>query len=278
MAAVQGTFRWQLGVVGSVFIPVLAGLAFALIGIFAGHTWHTKSTGNAEILFDYIIPGGAGIAFMMAAILLARHAMYVFDVRCRHPSAPRFGRKGLIMSTGSFLIITSCFYRSIFIASEGAAMCRGNPSAFNAPVAGRSIATIGEIALVVQIAAYISSSSERLGASGWVWANHAGFAYIPVVLAECLSWTGVLSGNARFFCCEYFVWCLIALTWVWDGAELLHKVRGGSSCCLLGEGGICKVQCRRAAHLQCPAILQVYHTKATTTWLVGLHPWGVIKL
>merc|ERR1711990_971853 len=66
-------------------------------------------------------------------------------------------------------------------------------------------------------------TSERLGVRGWIWANHPHFAYVPVVLAECLSWSGVLLGNARFFCCEYLVWCIIAAMWVWDGAELLHK-------------------------------------------------------
>jgi hypothetical protein len=37
------------------------------------------------------------------------------------------------------------------LQDEGAATCRGKPTPFNAPAAGRSIATVGEIALVVQV-------------------------------------------------------------------------------------------------------------------------------
>ena len=38
----------------------------------------------------------------------------------------------------------------------------------------------------------------------------------------------MLSGNSRFFCAEYCLWCLLALAWSWDAAELLHlsKRRG----------------------------------------------------
>ena len=51
---------------------------------------------------------------------------------------------------------------------------------------------------------------------------------LPAVVAETLSWCGVLSGNSRFFCAEYCLWCLLALAWSWDAAELLHlsKRRG----------------------------------------------------
>ena len=46
---------------------------------------------------------------------------------------------------------------------------------------------------------------------------------LPVLFAESMSWSGVLSGNSRFFCAEYVLWMVIASTWAWDAAELLHK-------------------------------------------------------
>lgn len=48
----------------------------------------------------------------------------------------------------------------------------------------------------------------------------------PVLLAEVMSWTGVLSGNSKFYCAEYVLWCVVAFTWAWDGAELLYRSRG----------------------------------------------------
>ena len=56
----------------------------------------------------------------------------------------------------------SCFYRAINVADEGAALCRSPGSVFNMPAAGRAVATVGEIALVVQISEYISDTARRL--------------------------------------------------------------------------------------------------------------------
>ena len=168
----------------SFLIPSSLGLACAATGCYAAGVWRTEDKPGLNLLLDTIVPVGAGCACFIAAVLLLRLAAHVFEERCRNPGQPTFGRKGLILATGSLLIVASCFYRSLFIASEGAALCRGTPSRFNAPVAGRSVATIGEIALVVQVAAYISATRSRLGVKGWAWADHAAFAYAPVVLAE----------------------------------------------------------------------------------------------
>ena len=168
----------------SFLIPSSLGLACAATGCYAAGVWRTEDTPGLNLLLDTIVPVGAGCACFIAAGLLLRLAAHVFEERCRNPGQPTFGRKGLILATGSLLIVASCFYRSLFIASEGAALCRGTPSRFNAPVAGRSVATIGEIALVVQVAAYISATRSRLDVKGWAWADHAAFAYAPVVLAE----------------------------------------------------------------------------------------------
>lgn len=149
-----------------------------------------------------------------------------------HPGwAKKFGRKCLVVSATSILFVFSCFYRSVNIADEGAATCRGTPTAFNAPVSGRFVATIGEVALVVQIAVYIRETSQRLQIQqGRLWAKlfkaytSVPFSTIvPACAAECLSWSGLLSGNSKFFCAEYVMWMIIAVTWAWDGAELLNK-------------------------------------------------------
>ena len=42
----------------------------------------------------------------------------------------------------------------------------------------------------------------------------------PVLVAEAMSWTGVLSGDSKFYCAEYVLWMLIAFTWAWDAAEI----------------------------------------------------------
>jgi hypothetical protein len=72
--------------------------------------------------------------------------------------APDLGRKGLMVCASGLLFAASCFYRALNVADEGAAMCRGRPTAFNSPVVGRSVATIGEVALVVQVC--VASNSE----------------------------------------------------------------------------------------------------------------------
>jgi hypothetical protein len=58
---------------------------------------------------------------------------------------------------------------------------------------------------------------------GRIWNSHRSSIYALVSFAELMSWTGVLTANARFFCAEYTLWCIIALTWAWDSAELVHK-------------------------------------------------------
>jgi hypothetical protein len=142
----------------------------------------------------------------------------------------KFGRKSFIVAGTSFLFAFSCFYRAINIADEGAATCRGPPTAFNAPVAGRFVATLGEVALVVQISIYIYETSKRLNAKQGLWSkvfqkwtSIPFSSLMPVLVAETMSWTGVLSGNPKFFCIEYVLWMIISITWVWDGAGLLQK-------------------------------------------------------
>ena len=55
------------------------------------------------------------------------------------------------------------------------------------------------------------------------WTSVPFSTILPVLFAESMSWSGVLSGNSRFFCAEYVLWMVIASTWAWDAAELLHK-------------------------------------------------------
>lgn len=105
-------------------------------------------------------------------------------------------------------------------------MCRGRATSFNAPVAGRAVATVGEIALVVQVAAFLDDTSRRLGigdASRLRFSSRSLFTVLPCICAECFSWLGVLTGQSRFYCCEYVVWMFIALSWSWDAAECVHK-------------------------------------------------------
>lgn len=143
---------------------------------------------------------------------------------------PELGRKSLLVVTSCLLFCLSCFYRAINIADEGAAMCRGHPSVWNAPVAGRTVATIGEVALVVQLTIFVEDAAYRLKASRGIWSTvftrytRIPFSTIgPVLLAEVMSWSGVLSGNSKFYCAEYVLWMIVAFSWAWDGAELLHK-------------------------------------------------------
>eukprot|EP00446_Apocalathium_sp_SHHI-4_P093119 CAMPEP_0177451626 /NCGR_PEP_ID=MMETSP0369-20130122/9874_1 /TAXON_ID=447022 ORGANISM="Scrippsiella hangoei-like, Strain SHHI-4" /NCGR_SAMPLE_ID=MMETSP0369 /ASSEMBLY_ACC=CAM_ASM_000364 /LENGTH=314 /DNA_ID=CAMNT_0018924243 /DNA_START=1 /DNA_END=949 /DNA_ORIENTATION=+ len=202
-----------------------------LFGILLLATWTTPP--GAELtftqrdglraLYEFLIPSIAGTAVLVTVVLLARSAAPKLH--------PKFGRKCLAITTCAVLFAFSCFYRALFVADEGAALCRGVPSAFNAPASGRTVATVGEVALVVQLALYIEGTAQRLGAKrGKLWGG--AFERVttlpfstpgPVIVAECCSWTGVLSGKPWFYCIEYMFWCVIAVTWLWDGAELLHK-------------------------------------------------------
>mmetsp|Transcript_13583 Transcript_13583/g.29894 ORF Transcript_13583/g.29894 Transcript_13583/m.29894 type:complete len:341 (-) Transcript_13583:122-1144(-) len=183
--------------------------------------------GWLDLLFDVVLPLAAGMALLASGLLAARQAARFLERQCRASCGRRprwrFGRKGLVVSVCSMLFAGSCFYRSVHVADEGAMLCRGAPSAYNAPVSGRLVATLGEIALVAQIAAYLDDTALRLKIPRQLWATRKRWTYAPVLLAEGLSWSGVLLGEPRFFCCEYVVWMLMAGTWAWDSAELLHK-------------------------------------------------------
>jgi len=198
---------------------------------------------SAAMLYDVFIPFLSIVALLVATLLLIRAiARRATEKLCtenngtsmqRHQERRRrknFGRKSLIVSGASVLFAFSCVYRAFNVADEGAATCRGPPTYFNAPVAGRFVATVGEVSLVIQLSIYITSTADRLGAQQGLWSKaFRRFTTIrfstllPVVTAEIMSWTGVLSGNSKFFCAEYVLWMCIAITWVWDGAELLHK-------------------------------------------------------
>ena len=58
---------------------------------------------------------------------------------------------------------------------------------------------------MLQISTYIVDS-ERPGATGALWSAR-NRSLVPVCAAECCSWCGA-SGNSRFFCAEYCLWCL----------------------------------------------------------------------
>jgi len=189
---------------------------FMAVGIFAIETYYTKSNAGLVLLFDFLIPGGAACALMVSSLVTSR---YMIRWLCKYSTCTiDFGRKGNICLS-SLLIISSCFYRSIFIASEGAAVCRGPPSLFNAPFAGRLVATLGEMSFVFQVGEYLENAASRLQTHR----TPKFWSYAPVVLAELFSWTGVLSANAMYFCLEYTMWMWIAAVWAWDCAELLHK-------------------------------------------------------
>jgi len=205
-------------------------------GLLAVNAWWTHKDDVAFLLLEYVIPFATGLALLSSGWLALRQ--FERSVRRAFKGEKRqlFSRKGLVVSLASLLFAASCFYRSIFVADEGAGLCRGSPSMFNAPVSGRFVATIGEIALVVQISSYIMGSARRLGVTLTMWTTADRHKYLPVVIAECLSWSGVLTGIAKFFCLEYVVWMFMALTWTWDGAILLMGSRSWWDC--MGHCGL----------------------------------------
>ena len=109
-----------------------------------------------DALFDYLIPGLALGALFITVLLTVRQIARVVVAQHQDSRLPRFGRKGLIGTGCSVMFAFSCVYRALNIADEGAAMCRGSPTPFNAPVSGRFIATLGEVALVVQLNIFIN--------------------------------------------------------------------------------------------------------------------------
>ena len=179
-----------------------------------------------DVLFDLLIPGLAGVSFLVSLVLsfraLTRTACTTID------GVPSPGRKATLSTTSAALLFAgSTFYRSLNIASEGAALCREQPSMFNAPIAGRTVATVGEIALVIQASLFIEEASTRLHTQRGFWApfctkwTHVHFStVVPVLLAEVCSWSGVLQlagdDSGLFFCVEYVLWMVIAATWAWD--------------------------------------------------------------
>mmetsp|Transcript_1629 Transcript_1629/g.3919 ORF Transcript_1629/g.3919 Transcript_1629/m.3919 type:complete len:360 (+) Transcript_1629:124-1203(+) len=204
--------------------PPVAAFAVGL-GLGSGSlllgTWTREPRVAVEVLFELLLPAAAALALLASSLLAVRQLARRLQGSGRL-RAGRFGRRGLMVSVGSLLFAASCLYRALFVADEGAGLCRGKPTVFNAPAAGRLIATVGEVALVVQISAYLDDTARRLRVSRGLWAHKKRWTYAPVISAECLSWTGVISGVPLFFCCEYVVWMLMAVTWAWDSAELLH--------------------------------------------------------
>lgn len=194
-------------------------------GALAVSAFRQVDLARTNLLFDYVIPSFALAAALITVILGVRTLARTIEPHIHQcaPGVPRFGRKGLIISGSSLLFVLSCCYRALNVADEGAALCRGPPSVWNMPASGRAVATVGEIALVVQISSYLDDTSRRLGIQRPMWTSRRRFTLVPVIVAECFSWTGVLTGISRFYCCEYVMWMLIALTWTWDSAELLHK-------------------------------------------------------
>merc|ERR1719473_1740680 len=177
-----------------------------------------------EVLYSCLIPRSAMLSVMVVATLLIRALIREAEKAriVQQARLQKFGRKGMLITTTSFLFVLSCWYRGLNIADEGAFLCRGPKSIFNAPAAGRSVATIGELALVVQLQAYLNDTARRLQVSHSI-SSSLWNTIIPAVVAESCSWIGVLTGISRFFCMEYVCWVVIAFAWAWDSAELLHK-------------------------------------------------------
>eukprot|EP00937_MAST-01D_sp_MAST-1D-sp2_P000721 g721.t1 len=220
---------------------VLAGaLTFTLACWRFAHDERTRAESLAT-LYDWLIPLMAGSALAASLLVLWQQAVSFTEDHCRctcprqqkqKRGHRRFGRKSWLLSVCGALFAGSCFYRSLNVADEGAAACRGTPTAFNAPVSGRAVATVGEVALVVQVSLLIEEAAERLGAKRGLWAplferaTAMPFSTVgPAVLAEVASWSGVLSSVTRFYCVEYVLWMVIAATWAWDAAEILHRSR-----------------------------------------------------
>jgi len=200
-------------------------ISLALAGSSALHTfwraWQHSSSASTHLLFSRVIPMFAFGALSIALLIMARTVAHTTEARFPSAHRPRFGRKGTLICGLSILFILSCCYRAVFVADEGASLCRGRPTLFNAPVSGRAVATIGEGALVLQISCFLDDSARRLRVEH-AWAGRWRFTLLPVCLAESFSWCGVLSGDSKFYCAEYVCWCALSITWAWDAAELLH--------------------------------------------------------
>jgi hypothetical protein len=179
-----------------------------------------------DVIYDRALPAAALMSLTLGLLLLLRTG-----VRSLQPPAeraprrrrlPQFGRKGLLISASSILFTFSCLYRALNVADEGAYLCRSRSTPFNAPAAGRFIATVGELALVFQLTVYLADTSARLGVRRSGFSSNCLYTMVPAVLAESCSWAGVLSSTAAFFCAEYVTWVCIGAMWAWDAAECLH--------------------------------------------------------
>ena len=150
---------------GALFASALAGRAPELdAALLKGGSPIT----SLELLFDYLIPGLAGAALLVTVLLAAR----AIAAASALGAPPRFGRKSLVATGSAVLFAFSCFYRALNIADEGAAMCRGAPTPFNAPAAGRFVATIGEV------------SSPSVAAPRSSHSVHTPVASLPLVLIK----------------------------------------------------------------------------------------------
>merc|ERR1719326_155238 len=157
------------------------------------HAWWSHKDLITSALLDYVVPFSSGIALFTSSLLAICQVNRSVQRAWKGERRALFSRKGLVVSLTSFVFAISCFYRAVFVADEGAGLCRGAPSFFNAPVSGRLVATVGEIALVSQLSSYISGTARRLDAKVTTWAACRRFTLLPVAIAECFSWLGVLS-------------------------------------------------------------------------------------
>ena len=173
-----------------------------------------------EYIYSCLLPRAAALSLFASALLLSRATAVAAKKSARLSVLQRFGRKSLLITGCSFLFAASCMYRALNVADEGAFLCRGPKTLFNVPAAGRAVATVGELALVVQFASYLGDTGRRLGVRRLL---SPSYTLAPAVIGECCSWLGVLTGTSRFFCAEYLFWVLIACMWAWDAAELLHR-------------------------------------------------------
>jgi hypothetical protein len=175
-----------------------------------------------DAIYGRIVPTFAGLSLAVALLIVSRST----GRRLGHRISkrwPQFGRKGLLISGAAMTFAFSCFYRALNIADEGAYLCRGPPTIFNAPAAGRFVATIGELALVVQLTVYLDDTSRRLGVTKPGFSSNYYSTMIPALIGETCSWLGVLLSTSAFFCLEYIMWIIIGGIWAWDGAECLHR-------------------------------------------------------
>merc|ERR1719456_237398 len=207
----------------------------SLLLVLTSHFLHADDP--LEHIYTCLLPRAAALSTFIAALLSMRALIKTIEEMSSlgiglvnaspaggsRPRLAKFGRQGTLICASSFLFAASCVYRALNVADEGAYLCRGPKSIFNAPAAGRAVATIGELALVMQIKHYLEDTARRLGAARRSPSRSGRGCVWLALAAECCSWAGVLTGISRCFCVEYLCWVGIAILWAWDAAELLHK-------------------------------------------------------